>query len=144
MVVAYVCAYVRGRSNGERKEKVSFIKEQYEREQEKRRQYKLQAKWSSSSIDRPSARDDAQEKEEEKTPCIYVFEASRRREREKSRGGEDDEEEEGCTYTNAIERVSAPVEKKRRESFLVRDACCYVIVDENEVHRYNYHHHLFF
>lgn len=58
-----------------------------------------------------------------------------KRTRKKSKGGgEDEEEEEGCTYTNAIERVSAQVEKKRRESFLVRAACCYVIVDENEVH----------
>jgi hypothetical protein len=47
-----------GRSN-EKEKKVSFAKEQHDREQEKRKQYKLQAKWSPSSlssIDRPSAR----------------------------------------------------------------------------------------
>jgi len=52
-----------GRSNAreeKRKEKVSFTKEQYDGEEKKkrRRQCKLQAKWPSSSIDRPNARDD--------------------------------------------------------------------------------------
>jgi len=38
-----------------------------------------------------------------------------KRTRKKARGEEEDEEEEeeGCTYTNAIERVNAQVEKKR-------------------------------
>lgn len=41
----------------------------------------------------------------------------KRREQEKCKGGEDydEEEKEGCTYTNAIERVSAQVEEKRQE-----------------------------
>ena len=43
---------------------------------------------------------------------IYAFEASSRREREKAKGG--GEEKEGCTYTNAIERVTRK-EKRRND-----------------------------
>ena len=95
---------------------------------------------------RPTERPRRRKSEGKKTRCIYVFEAfiKKRTRKKKSKGEEEEEEEEGCTYTNAIERVSAQVEKKKRqESFLVRAACCYVAVDENEVHPY-YRHHLFF
>jgi hypothetical protein len=138
--IVFACIYVRA---GARTKKVSFAKEQHDREQEKRKQYKLQAKCSSSSslssIDRPSARRRKSKGKKKMYRCVWSF--MKRRTRKKGKGGE---EEEGCTYTNAIERVSIHAEKKRRESFLVRAAYCCIIVDENEMHPYYHHHHLFF
>lgn len=94
----------------------------------------------------PTERPTRRKREGKKESDVYMHLKLHDEENEKkAKGGEDEQEkEEGCTYTNAIERVNAQVEKKRQESFLVRAVCCYVIVDENEVHPYYHYHHLLF
>ena len=74
-------------------------------------------------IDRPSDRQRKSRKK--KMVYIYMFGASTKREREKNEG-----KGEKKLYLYYRHRAS---QKKRWKSFLVSGACCYVIIDENEV-----------
>lgn len=69
LVYVRMCAGVRTREK-ERKESEPYQGAIRQRTRKKRRQYKLQAKWSSSSIDRPSAR--RRKRERKKTMYICV------------------------------------------------------------------------
>ena len=149
LVYVYVRAGVRTRRGEKKRSELCYGAKrmgEQERKKESNINYKQNARrrrLSLSCIDRPSAR---RRKSEGKKRCIYVCLKlhDEKNEKKKQKGGEG-EEEEGCTYTNAIERVSTQAEKKKRqESFLVRAAYYCVIVDENEVQLYYHHHHLFF
>ncbi len=135
-----MCAGVRTREKRKSELYQGAIRKRTRRKKEGNINYKQNGRRRASTDRAPETMQKRRKKNADVYMCLKLHEEEN--EKKKAKGGE--EEEEGCTYTNAIERVCAQVEKKRRESFLVRTACCYVIVDENEVHLYNHHHHLFF